>query len=90
MRYGFDSRRRDQLFEVNGMNYTNAFLAELEDNIADEAIARQKYYSLLEKYGDELSAAEKCKIEEIISEELKHSDTLAGMIWRRNHIIAEK
>ena len=71
------------------MNYTNALLAELEDNIADEATARQNYYLLLEDYDDELSDAEKRAIEEIIAEELKHTKVLSDMIWRRNHIIAE-
>ena len=71
------------------MNYTNTLLAELEDNIADEATARQNYYLLLEDYDDELSDAEKRAIEEIIAEELKHTKVLSDMIWRRNHIIAE-
>lgn len=66
------------------------FLAELEDNIADEAAARRKYYNLLADFGEFLSPHEKELIEELISEELKHSEVLAQIIYRRNRIAAEE
>ena len=65
-------------------------MAELEDNISDEAEAREKYYSLLAKYEYLFSCQEIEDIREIIAEELKHTDILNKMIWRRNHIIAER
>lgn len=65
-------------------------MAELEDNISDEAEARQKYYELLAKYEHLFSYQEIEDIREIIAEELKHTDILNKMIWRRNHIIAER
>lgn len=65
-------------------------MAELEDNISDEAEARQKYYKLLAKYENLFSYQEIEDIREIIAEELKHTDILNKMIWRRNHIIAER
>lgn len=65
-------------------------MAELEDNISDEAEARQKYYELLAKYENLFSYQEIEDIREIIAEELKHTDILNKMIWRRNHIIAER
>lgn len=65
-------------------------MAELEDNISDEAEARQKYYELLAKYEHLFSYQEIEDIREIIAEELKHTNILNKMIWRRNHIIAER
>lgn len=61
----------------------------LEENIADEAEARQGYYKIFEQYGFSLSEREKQEINEIIAEELKHSDILARMIYRRTGIIPE-
>lgn len=77
------------------MNYSNfeeqnALFAELEDNIADEATAREKYYKLLSKFGYLLDKSEIDDIREIISEELKHTKLLNAMIQRRNGIVAEK
>ena len=68
----------------------NDFLAELEDNIADEAAARRKYYKLLADFEEFLSFHEQDLIEEIISEEMKHSKILAEIIYRRNRIKAEE
>ena len=77
------------------MNYSNfeeqnALFVELEDNIADEATAREKYYRLLSKFGYLLDKSEIDDIREIISEELKHTNLFNAMIQRRNGIIAEK
>lgn len=62
----------------------------LEENISDEALARQGYFDVLKWYGDLLSKQEIDEIEEIIAEELKHSELLAAMIKRRTLIKAEK
>ena len=61
----------------------------LERNIADEAEAREGYYKILECFEDVLSEREKQELREIIAEELKHSDMLARMIYRRTGIVAE-
>ena len=61
----------------------------LEHNIADEANAREEYYRLLEMFQMELTSKEKDEIREIIAEELKHSEMLAKMIYRRTSIVAE-
>lgn len=61
----------------------------LEENVADEAEARQGYYKILEQFGFNLSEREKQDLREIIAEELKHSDILAKMIYRRTGIVAE-
>ena len=66
------------------------FLCEiLEHNVSEEAKARAEYYRILESFERELSESEKKEIQEIISEELKHSDILARMIRRRTGITAE-
>lgn len=75
--------------EVSNEVY-NALFSELEDNIADEAIARKKYYQLLLKFGFALLPEEIREVEEIISEEIKHTEMLSRMIFRRNNIVAEK
>ena len=62
----------------------------LEFNISEEAKARMFYYELVEKYAHLLSKTEMEEFEEIIAEELKHTELLNRMIWRRNGIIAEK
>ena len=61
----------------------------LEHNIAEEAKAREEYYRLFEMFQMELTSKEKEEIREIIAEELKHSDMLAKMIYRRTGIVAE-
>ena len=61
----------------------------LEENIADEAEARQGYYKIFEWYEQELTEREKQELNEIIAEELKHSDILRSMIYRRTRIKAE-
>lgn len=68
----------------------NALFQEIENNIADEAEARQGYYLLMEEYSHLLTDSEIEDIKEIISEELKHSILLNNMIRRRNGIVAEK
>ena len=67
-----------------------ALFKEIENNIADEAEARQGYYLLMEEYSHLLTDSEIEDIREIISEELKHSILLNNMIRRRNGIVAEK
>ena len=66
------------------------FLCQLlEQNIADEAEAREGYYKILECFEGDLSETEKKELREIIAEELKHSEILARMIYRRTGIVAE-
>ena len=61
----------------------------LEENIADEAEARQGYFKIFEWFGDELTEREMQELNEIISEELKHSNILRAIIYRRSGIKAE-
>ena len=61
----------------------------LERNIADEAEAREGYFKILDCFENDLSEAEKKELREIIAEELKHSEILARMIYRRTGIVAE-
>lgn len=61
----------------------------LEENIADEAEARQGYFKIFEWFGDELTEREQHQLNEIIAEELKHSNILCAMIYRRSGIKAE-
>ena len=61
----------------------------LERNIADEAEAREVYFKILDCFENDLSEAEKKELREIIAEELKHSEILARMIYRRTGIVAE-
>ena len=61
----------------------------LEKNIADEAEAREGYYKIFECFDNELSEREKQEIREIIAEELKHSEILSRMVYRRTGIAAE-
>ena len=66
------------------------FLCQLlEQNIADEAEAREGYFKVLDCFENELSEVEKKELREIIAEELKHSEILARMIYRRTGIVAE-
>lgn len=66
------------------------FLCQLlEQNIADEAQAREGYYKILDCLENDLSEGEKREIREIIAEELKHSEILSKMIYRRTGIVAE-
>ena len=62
---------------------------ELEKNIADEAEAREGYYRILRDYSEILDDYEIEQIKDIIAEELKHSDILHHMIYRRNLIAPE-
>lgn len=62
----------------------------LEFNISEEAKARMFYYELIERYASLLSKSEMEDFEEIISEELKHSEILSRMIRKRTGIIAEE
>ena len=74
------------MYESNPMY----FLCEiLEHNISEEAKARAEYYRILETFERDLSEAERQEIQEIISEELKHSEMLARMIRRRTGLVAE-
>ena len=61
----------------------------LEQNIADEAEAREGYYKILDYYESELSDREIQELREIIAEELKHSDILMKMIYSITGIVAE-
>ena len=66
------------------------FLCQLlEQNIADEAEAREGYFKILDCFESDLSETEKQELREIIAEELKHSEILARMIYRRTGIVAE-
>lgn len=67
-----------------------AFCAEVEKNLADEAEAREGYYRFLELYGNQLSKDEQAEIDEIISEELKHTVILQKMLDKVSPIRAEK
>lgn len=71
------------------MNHIHAFCAMLEGLIKDESEARQGYYNFLEQFDGALSEREKDAFREIIAEELKHTELLNQMIYRRNGIIAE-
>lgn len=61
----------------------------LEFNISEEAKARMFYYELIEQYAYLLSETEMEEFEEIIAEELKHTELLNRMIRRRNGILPE-
>lgn len=68
----------------------HSFCAMLEQLIKDESEAREGYYNFLSVYGNALSAREKDVFREIIAEELKHTELLNQMIYRKNGIVAEK
>lgn len=70
-------------------DYKYSLCQLLEQNIADEAEAREGYYKILHCFEDVLSEREKQDLREIIAEELKHSEILAKMIYRRTGIVAE-
>ena len=70
-------------------DYKYSLCQLLEQNIADEAEAREGYYKILYCFEDVLSEREKQDLREIIAEELKHSEILAKMIYRRTGIVAE-
>ena len=70
-------------------DYKYSLCQLLEQNIADEAEAREGYYKILYCFEDALSEREKQELREIIAEELKHSEILAKMIYRRTGIVAE-
>lgn len=67
----------------------NAFFAELENNIRDEAEAREGYYKMMVKFAYLMTPNEIKDIREIIAEELKHTRILNKMIEKRNGIQAE-
>lgn len=83
--------------QVNDSNSTsmitneelNAFFANLEENIKDEAEAREGYYKLMTKFEYLMAPSEIMSLKEIISEELKHTEILNRMIRIRNGILAE-
>ena len=62
----------------------------LEFNISEEAKARMFYYELIEKYAELLTREEMEEFEEIIAEELKHTELLSRMVRRRTGIVAEE
>lgn len=68
----------------------NALFMLIEKNIADEAEARMGYYQIFKDFDYLLTDKEKDNINEIISEELKHTILLEDMIKRRNGIVPEK
>lgn len=70
-------------------DYKYSLCQLLEQNIADEAEAREGYYKILHCFENVLSEREKQELREIIAEELKHSEILAKMIYRRTGIVAE-
>ena len=72
-----------------GNEMTYLLCQVLEKNIADEAEAREGYFKIFECFNDELSEYERQEIREIIAEELKHSEILARMVYRRTGIASE-
>ena len=70
-------------------DYKYSLCQLLEQNIADEAEAREGYYKILHCFENDFSEREKQELREIIAEELKHSEILAKMIYRRTGIVAE-
>ena len=70
-------------------DYKYSLCQLLEQNIADEAEAREGYYKILYCFENDFSEREKQELREIIAEELKHSEILAKMIYRRTGIVAE-
>ena len=69
--------------------YELDLLIDLEKNIADEAEARMGYYQILKDYKTYLSTEEIDLLKEIIAEELKHTEILKAMIYKRNYIKPE-
>jgi len=63
--------------------------AALEFNVSEEAKARKFYYELMERYSDSFTSYEIEQLENIIAEELKHTELLNRMIRRRTGIVAE-
>lgn len=72
------------------MAYNFGLCQMLERNIADEAEAREGYYKLFECYNDDFSEREREQLREIIAEEIKHTEILEAMIYRRNGIVGEQ
>ena len=70
-------------------SYVLRLCAELERNIADEAEARMGYYKIIENYEPLLYQSEIAQLNEIIAEELKHSEILRKMIYDRMKILPE-
>lgn len=69
--------------------YNYELCAAIEQNILDEAEARKGYYELIGNFVDEFSERELESLAEIIAEEIKHTEILEAMIYRRNGIVAE-
>lgn len=70
-------------------SYNYDLCAAIEQNILDEAEARKGYYELMGKYTEEFSERELEQLAEIIAEEIKHTEILEAMIYKRNGIVAE-
>ena len=89
-----DNRRMKQLAADLGVETAREdmydLVATLETNIAAEADARRDYYTLLQYFYSDFTIEEIKQIEEIIAEELKHTEILRDMIVRRTHILAEE
>ena len=64
--------------------------AELEKLVAEEAEARRSYYLCLTKFSHLFEEEEVLLFNEIISEELKHSDILSGIVFRLTKNSAEE
>lgn len=69
---------------------TLSLCEDLEQNIADEAEAREGYFKLIRYHYDLFSKEEIRLIEVIIAEELKHTEILSEMIKKRTGILPEK
>lgn len=66
------------------------FVHWLENAIAGEANARIDYYDLLRLFPENFSKEELSQIEEIIAEELKHTEILSQIVKRVTGIVPEK
>ena len=71
-------------------SFVSEFCADIENIIAHEAFARRSYYDLQAKYGKLIYSDEIAQLNEIIAEELKHSEILRDMIYRRTKILPEE
>ena len=78
------------IFGSDSMTYNFGLCQMLEQNIADEAEAREGYYKLFECYNYDFSEREREQLREIIAEEIKHTEILEAMIYRRNGIVGEQ
>ena len=76
-------------FGSDSMTYNFCLCQMLERNIADEAEVREGYYNLFDCYNDDFSEREREQLRKIIAEEIKHTEILEAMIYRRNGIVGE-